>query len=61
MNSNDGDRLIEECSAQFEDPWFLTYEQVCPNDAFGKIMINNLMVCYCILRSVAGACFGKYL
>jgi O-methyltransferase involved in polyketide biosynthesis len=42
INPSIGDEIISLASNVFQKSYFITYEQVNPDDAFGKTMISNL-------------------
>jgi tRNA wybutosine-synthesizing protein 4 len=42
MDPQHADRIIQWAADTFHTGGFLTYEQIRPNDAFGKMMMQNL-------------------
>eukprot|EP01125_Pyxidicula_operculata_P019711 TRINITY_DN7166_c1_g2_i2.p1 TRINITY_DN7166_c1_g2~~TRINITY_DN7166_c1_g2_i2.p1 ORF type:complete len:279 (-),score=28.67 TRINITY_DN7166_c1_g2_i2:94-930(-) len=43
INPTDSGKLIEWTTRMFQQSVFIIYEQIHPHDAFGEVMINNLM------------------
>ena len=44
MKAEEGDAIIAWASSFFERAMFVLYEQINPNDTFGKMMMQNLEV-----------------
>ena len=44
MKAEEGDAVIAWASSFFERAMFVLYEQINPNDTFGKMMMQNLEV-----------------
>jgi Leucine carboxyl methyltransferase len=42
LTAEAGSSVIQWAGATFPDSYFLTYEQILPNDPFGQMMIQNL-------------------
>jgi O-methyltransferase involved in polyketide biosynthesis len=46
------DAIINWAGSSFTDSIFMTYEQILPNTAFGRVMVNNIRNRGCPLQSV---------
>lgn len=44
MDAEFGDRIIQWFGQQVPSAAFITYEQILPDDAFGRVMLQNLEV-----------------
>eukprot|EP01126_Amoeba_proteus_P038802 TRINITY_DN4060_c0_g1_i1.p1 TRINITY_DN4060_c0_g1~~TRINITY_DN4060_c0_g1_i1.p1 ORF type:complete len:301 (+),score=43.47 TRINITY_DN4060_c0_g1_i1:113-1015(+) len=42
VNTHDSSQLIQWTTSFFSDAMFIIYEQILPNDPFGKMMVTNL-------------------
>lgn len=52
LDAGDGTRIIEWAGKTFQNSFFICYEQILPDDSFGKMMIHNLHERGCDLRSI---------
>lgn len=52
MDPEDGDRLIEWVGKTFRAAEFVVFEQILPNDPFGKMMLKNISLRGCTLHSI---------
>lgn len=52
MDPEDGDRLIEWVGRTFRAAEFVVFEQILPNDPFGKMMLKNISLRGCTLHSI---------
>ena len=50
MSADAGDQLLQFACQSFPTSCFVTYEQILPNDPFGKVMIQNLKVLVSLLQ-----------
>ena len=48
-----GDRVIEWAGSAFKCAEFVTFEQIVPDDAFGRMMLANISARGCTLHSIA--------
>lgn len=53
MEPEYGDRLIEWAGSAFRAAEFVVFEQILPNDPFGKMMMRNISLRGCTLHSIA--------
>eukprot|EP00053_Salpingoeca_punica_P005865 m.57004 g.57004 ORF g.57004 m.57004 type:complete len:340 (+) comp13429_c0_seq2:153-1172(+) len=54
MESDATTKLLSWIASHYSQAFFLNYEQINPNDNFGKMMIKNLEARGCSLRGLAG-------
>ena len=52
MDPEEGDRLIEWAGRTFRAAEFVVFEQILPNDPFGKMMLKNISLRGCTLHSI---------
>lgn len=52
MDPEEGDRLIEWVGNTFRAAEFVVFEQILPNDPFGKMMMKNISMRGCTLHSI---------
>jgi len=48
-----GDRVIEWAGTAFKSAMFVTFEQIVPGDAFGRMMLSNISARGCTLHSIS--------
>ena len=53
MDVEHSDRIVKYVADRFETAAFITYEQILPDDAFGRMMISNLMQRNISLKSIS--------
>ena len=42
LDAGDGTKIIKWAGETFKNSYFVTYEQILPDDSFGKMMVHNL-------------------
>ncbi|XP_049849465.1 uncharacterized protein LOC126318706 isoform X1 [Schistocerca gregaria] len=52
MEAEEGDRLVSRIPELFSRAYFVLYEQIRPNDRFGRMMVKNIEILGCPLRSL---------
>lgn len=52
MEARFSTRLVEWSAEYFEDVNFVLYEQILPDDAFGRVMMTNIKARGCELLSI---------
>ena len=53
LDAGAGDRVVAWAGSAFRCALFVTFEQIEPGDAFGRVMLANIAARGCALRSVA--------